>query len=252
MKWDGKYRKPTPYIPPYNYCDRWCERCTIDKTKCLVYQTEMDERLHREIDGKGEPTMEEVVQRISKDMKHAVKLLEKQVKEMGLDWDKIKEDAAKAPRAFRREKDPIVEESVLLAKGVAAFLRKHGRAFPQESADLRWHHTMLAPKLSRASSREEEGGDEFELADRILQAQVAHKSLARMAAALEAIRRHRPSLGDEMLDLLALMKRLTVEIEDRWLGLPCAHLAPVQGEAWWGPLRDVSEALRDLRSADPE
>ena len=36
------YRRPTAYSPPYNYCDRWCERCRIDKSRCLLWQTEMD------------------------------------------------------------------------------------------------------------------------------------------------------------------------------------------------------------------
>ena len=42
-----RYRKPRIYIPPYNYCDRSCARCRIDKTRCLLYQTEMDDQLHR-------------------------------------------------------------------------------------------------------------------------------------------------------------------------------------------------------------
>src|SRR6185503_15418222 len=96
------YRKPTVYIPPYNYCDRWCDGCAVDKARCLLYQTEMDERLHREIDGLGELP---------------------------------REAEPSAPRP--KSDDPIVEEATLAARAVAAFVREHGGGHPRESQQLR-------------------------------------------------------------------------------------------------------------------
>ena len=237
------YRKPTVYIPPYNYCDRWCDGCAVDKARCLLYQTEMDERLHREIDGLGEPTPEEMVGRIVEDARKALRMVETQVREMGIDPAALaREPEAPAPRP--KSDDPIVEEAALAAKAVAAFVREHGAGHPRESQQLRRSLTLVSPKLGRATM---EPGDETEEADSILQAQVAHKALASMAAALEAIRRRRPELGDQMLDLLAFMKRLRGDIEERWLSKPCALLEPVDGAAWWGPLRDITPTLKHFR-----
>src|SRR5438046_553300 len=118
------YRKPVVYIPPYNYCDRWCDACTIDKSRCLLYQTEMDERLHREIDGLGEPTPEEMVGRIVEDARKALTLVEDQVREMGMDPRVLQQEAEAAPPR-RKSEDPIVSEATLLARGIAAFLRRH-------------------------------------------------------------------------------------------------------------------------------
>ncbi|MBV8880931.1 MAG: hypothetical protein JO332_13250 [Planctomycetaceae bacterium] len=237
------YRRPVVYIPPYNYCDRWCDGCTIDKSRCLLYQTEMDERLHREIDGLGEPSPEEMVGRIVEDARRALRLVEDQVREMGMDPRVLQREAEPAaPR--RRSEDPIVAEATLLARGMAAFVRRHGAAHPREAQLLRRSLTLPAPKLGRATVPPE---DDMQEADGILQAQVAHRALASMAAALEAIRRRDPSLGDAMLDLLAFLKRLAADIEERWLSQPCELLEPVDDGSWWGPVRDITPTLRHFR-----
>jgi len=237
------YRRPVVYVPPYNYCDRWCDGCAIDKSRCLLYQTEMDERLHRQIDGLGEPTPEEMIGRIVQDARNALRLVEEQVREMGMDPRALRTAAETAPPRKRSE-DPIVAEAALLARGVAAFVRRHGAAHPREAQLLRRCLPLPAPKLGRATL---EAGDEAEEADGILQAQVAHRALASTASALESIRRQDPSLGDAMLDVLALIQRLCAEIEERWLSKPSELLEPVEGDAWWGPVRDITPTLRHFR-----
>ncbi|MBI3854373.1 MAG: hypothetical protein HY293_01645 [Planctomycetes bacterium] len=237
------YRRPTVYIPPYNYCDRRCDSCAVDKTRCLLYQTEMDERLHREIDGLGEPSAEEMVGRIVEDARKALRMVEEQVRGMGLDPGTLARETEVAPPRPKSD-DPIVEEATLAAKAVAAFVREHGADHPREAQLLRRCLALVSPKLGRATM---ETGDEVEEADAILQAQVAHRALAAVAASLETIRKRRPELGDQMLDLLAFMKRLRGDIEQRWLSKPSALLEPVEGDAWWGPLRDITPTLRHFR-----
>lgn len=237
------YRRPKAYIPPYNYCDRLCDRCAIDTSKCLLYQTEMDERLHREIDGRGEPSPEETVDRILEDTRRAIRRVEEQAREMGVDLGEARREAAEEART-PAPLPPIVEEAALLARGLSAFLREHGRDFPEEAAFLRRTLTMPGAKLGRAS---DPGEDETDRADSILQAQVAHRLLGEAAAALESIRRRRPSLGDAMLDLLRLIQSLRGEIGERWLSLPCDALEPAPPGEWWGPLRDITPTLRTFR-----
>jgi hypothetical protein len=238
-----RYRRPIEYVPPYNYCDRLCDRCRIDKSRCLLWQTEMDDRLHREIDGKGEPTLEETVERMVADARQAIRMVEEQAREMGVDLAEPREARAAGP-GRSGELDPIVEEARALTRGVAAFLRQHGSEHPAEAALLRHHFMLLAPKLGRAAGA---AGDEAEQADAILQAQVAHRALGEMAAAFESIRRRAPGLGDAMLDLLTFMKALRSGIERRWLEQPCPLLEPVEGDAWWGPLRDITPTLKHFR-----
>lgn len=237
------YRRPKEYIPPYNYCDRWCERCRIDKTRCLLWQTEMDDQLHREIDGKCEPSVEEVVERMMEDARHAIRRVEEQAREMGLELGKTARE--EAPEEERPEEpDPMAGQGTAFASGVSNFLRAHGRDHPAEATVLRRLFMLVPPKLGRAAERP---ADEFETADAILQAQVVHRAIGEMSVALEAIRRRRPELGDRMLDLLALMKRMRGTVEERWLAMPCDLLEPVNDDTWWGPLRDITPALKNLR-----
>lgn len=236
------YRKPLTYIPPYNYCDRRCARCAIDKTRCLVYQVEMDERLHREIDGVEDPASGEAVTQVLLNTRNALRLVEEQAREAGVEWEGGGADPI--PVAPRPQKpDPLVERAAAAGRSAAAFLRDHGRDFAEEAETLRHHFSLPAIKLGRATL---EAADDYELADRILSAQVAHKALGEVYAALEAIRRRRPALGDAMLDLLAEIQSLRGEIDRRWLSAPCRLLVPVEGGEWWGPLRDVTEALKRL------
>jgi hypothetical protein len=237
------YRRPLAYLPPYNYCDRWCGHCAIDKTKCLLYQMEMDDHLHREIDGAPEPTADEVVRKRARDLRTAQERVEEQMREMGVDPDEVRRRAAEDPPR-PREREPIVEEAAALARGVAGFVRAHGSRFSREAEVLRWFMAMPVSKLHRATGPEE---DEFEAADHILQAQAAHRALGRLSGALDSVRRQSPGLTDEMLDLLALLKRLAGEIEERWLARPSGLLAPATDEEWWGPLRDITPTLRQFR-----
>jgi hypothetical protein len=153
-----------------------------------------------------------------------------------------REAEAAAPRP--KSEDPMVAEAALLVRGIAAFLRQHGKAHIRESELLRRSLALPAPKLGRATLEPE---DEMQEADGILQAQVAHRALASMAVALESIRRRDPSLSDAMLDLLAFLKRLAAEIRERWLNKPCELLEPVEGDCWWGPVRDITPTLRHFR-----
>ena len=239
------YRRPKVYIPPYNYCDRWCERCRIDKSRCLLYQAEMDERLHREIDGKGEPSPDEILEQMSADMKQAVRLVQEQAKEMGVDLDA----AIQAPppsSAKPPEESPLMRDALAIASGLASLLREYAKDVPEEAAVLRRLHLLPGPKLGRALSIGDEG-DEVDVADSILQAQVAHVALGETLKVVEAAGRRKPALMDAALELLALIRRLQKDIEEAWFSRPNALLETYEGADWWGPLRDVTPTLKHLR-----
>ena len=235
------YRRPAFYIPPYNYCDRWCERCAIDKTRCLLYQTEMDDRLHREIDGQGEPGPEETLRKISDDVRQAIRLVEEQAKDMGID---LKEASAAAPPPPSRPPADL-RDATAIARASMAFVREHGKDFPEEAEVLRRMSILAGPKLGRAAGAAED--NEISQADAILQAQAAHRALAETLAAFESAGRKRPGVLDGYLELLALLRRVLGEIEESWLRRPHPLLEPLDGAAWWGPLRDVTPTLKNLR-----
>jgi hypothetical protein len=106
--------------------------------------------------------------------------------------------------------------------------------------------TMIGPKLGRAAAGEGED-DETAQADAILQAQLAHRAMGEMLAAFESAGRKRPGALDGVLELLALLRRLRSEIEETWLSKPNVQLETYEGAAWWGPLRDITPTLKNLR-----
>lgn len=238
-----RYRRPTVYIPPYNYCDRACAGCAIDKSRCLLYQREMDDQLHREIDGGGEPTPEESAARVSRECRKAVAFVEQEARRLGLDPEQIRQESPE-PRRPDPKEDVLAKEGLALSRQLAAFLRVFGTLPAAEGAVLRNAMTLVGPKLQRAAN---DPLDEVEAADAILQAQVAHQALGRILEALESLRRRFPESTDVMLDLLLSVQALAACIAERWLSRPCALLEPVGEGPWWGPLRDITPTLRHFR-----
>jgi hypothetical protein len=227
------YRRPTVYFPPFDYCDRQCGSCAIDKARCLLYQREADELLRRAIDGEGEPGPEVRAMRRVEECRRALERVEVQARRMGLDTSGIRR-AASAPASRPRPEDPILASADAAMREVAGFLRVHGTSCPGEAADLRRLFPVVAPKLKRAVA---EPADALEEASSILQAQAAHRAVAGQIRCLQSICIRRRALADEALDALTLLKGLREEIEARWLERPCALLVPVEDGVWWGPLR---------------
>lgn len=254
------YRRPIVYIPPYSYCDRVCARCAIDKTRCLLYQVEMDDFLHRTIDGGeegGEEAQgdagrggapegvfgggwgkaEEAVRRWVKRAGAAAGQVEEGVRALG--W--IPEGGGPSRERMGRSgegpkgADPAMEMAEALVREGAAFLRECGEALGGEERARVRHALFLVPgKLSRAARP---AGDAVEEADAILQAQAAHRALGVVGEAAEAA-------GARVLG--ARVEALRREIEARWLARPSPLLEPVRDGLWWGPLRDVTGTLRRL------
>jgi hypothetical protein len=226
------YRRPIVYIPPYSYCDRVCARCAIDKTRCLLYQVEMDDYLHRVIDGEGEPAPEEAARRIVRRAEAAARSVEERARAVGVGGEAAARRAEGPPEAAVPESDPLLGKAEALVREGAAFLRERGEALGGEERARVRHALFLVPgKLERAARP---AGDAFEEADAILQAQAAHRALGVVAEAAGA--------GE----LRARAQELRREIEARWLGRPSELLEPVRDGVWWGPLRDVTGTLRRL------
>lgn len=235
------YRRPTEYIPPYNYCDRWCARCRIDKTKCEVYQRETNDRLHHEIDGVDPDDTDVVIADVKKNFDEALLMLREKAKELGIDLDKVEDAPEPAPTPRPRKRDPLFERAREIAAGVGAFLRDHraelAKEFKAQHEVLAWHYLQVGAKIGRAMFRDDGERDEYEEAADILTAQIAHLGLSRMLAAIQEICAVRTAWRDETLSTLSAMQKLMKEIEKRWLSKKSALLEPVKGNRWWGPLR---------------
>jgi len=238
------YRRPREYLPPYNYCDRWCSRCVIDKSKCEVYQQEMQTSLQHMADGVDPDDWKVVMDDINKSFDKALLLLREKAKQLGIDLNKV-DEAAAAPEPRKRSKVEPPEDPILhRAKAVlhaCSDLKKELE--PGQREVVGWYAPQVVVKLHRATMTEiEEEADDERDADVILQVQVAHRGLVRIVAALGDAGRAKPRLMDALLEPLAASQRLLREIEQRWLSRPNPLLVPVKGDEWWGPLRTAPSA----------
>lgn len=100
----------------YNYCDRWCERCTFT-SRCLNYESNSD-LSPEELDINNKAFWN----RISKNFKEAFKLLHKAAKKHGIDLNAIpKEEMDEYSRKEKKDrkqanKHPLAKETLEYAK----------------------------------------------------------------------------------------------------------------------------------------
>src|SRR3989338_3053790 len=75
-------------IAPYNFCDRWCERC--DKTqRCKAYQDDFNTRLKHISDGKNPDDCNVALEDVKASFEKSLKMLKKWAEEKDIDISKI-------------------------------------------------------------------------------------------------------------------------------------------------------------------
>jgi hypothetical protein len=257
------YRKPREYIPPYNYCDRWCERCRIDKACCMVYQSTTDSELEAVSEGRDTSSADFTADEARGSLADAMEMLGEMAREQGIDLEAAAREAEEQrPGEVESgeggpKRPPLLEKAMTFSTDVHAFLGEHRDALEAAGREqgvsfdaLFWHHTMAGPTLARIlfdrGSRDPEIAPYVDAAD-ILSAQVAHKALLETEAGLLQVMRFLPSLTDETIGYLARGKALREALEDGWLSRESALLEPVGDGPWWGPLENAGEALEHLR-----
>lgn len=161
----------------YNYCDRWCERCTL-RSRCLSFS--MDPELRT-----GEPSGEDLKSKefwgvIHENFQVALELLYESAEKWGIDLNAV-EDSEVEEREARRERvverSPLAREARTYAAAVDEWMERHAEYFSERSRQIerevemelpghdpipgalalhdavdvvRWYQYFLYPKISRA------------------------------------------------------------------------------------------------------
>lgn len=257
------YRKPTFYLPPYNYCDRFCEDCAIDKACCTLFQTGMDHELEAVMKGDDVTGMDHAMSELKENLSDALAMLEEAAEEQGLDLEELKREAGDGREEWEGEPCALLEEAKALTREIDDFAREHRLALEaaeSAGADLRdfyRFYPLPAPKLARflglpdripardASEEEEAFEREMEATD-ILSAQIAHRALVETERGFLEILKVQPALTDTVIDFLARGKGIRETLEQEWLARENPFLKPVGDGPWWGPLENADEAVRAL------
>jgi hypothetical protein len=232
----------------YNYCDRWCERCS-HTARCMLFVRE--ERYSgdpQEHDLKSDAFWKSMHNIFSDTKELILRAAEAHGIDLSaVDQEELDRDVKAMKRRHRRiRRDPLVVHATRYAKTVSEWFDRNESSFQQKNDDLaslelmqleghdpeaeaigihdacdviRWYQLQIAAKLSRALSSDGEReslDDETLLADSLGSAKVALLGMDRSLAAWTVLRQAFPEHADEILDILVDLDRLRREGENRF------------------------------------
>ncbi|MEA3560624.1 MAG: hypothetical protein U9R31_02505 [Candidatus Omnitrophota bacterium] len=218
---NARFEKKTPY----NFCDRWCERCSLEKQmRCKLYQDEIEQKMTCIAHGR-EPDDPEITKKVLEQQFEATKkIIEEHLEENEIDLDstddpeleKIKEHIKLvensslhgAAEQYRRKSQIFLKDTFYKKEGIK----------PEITYDFEtvtWYHTLLSVKLHRAlcGFHEPVNEDEFGLYDAIAQFVVCKKAVKESIKALRKIKPDFPSRHTQILELLALLHNIHSRIK---------------------------------------
>ena len=216
----------------YNYCDRWCERCTFSN-QCRNFQAPPAKGEHSQ-----DVEAEHFLDSLQGSLQEAVKLLEQAAEERGLDWEEV-QDAAENFEEEEPEYTPsqlnLIKRSKQYYKLTSLWLDSNEHLMSQKEEEMQqkdelginveqevdelndaltsiYHYLyFIHTKISRAV----EGlHDEWMLEEYPIQndangtAKITLIAIEKSITAWEMVRQQMPDAEDEILDLLVLISKL--------------------------------------------
>ncbi len=210
---------------PYNFCDRWCERCTHNKQmRCRLYQDEFERKITCIAHGR-EPDDPEITEEVMRQQfKDVEEKLEKFMEENEVDFNDTDDPE------FEKIKNHIesVENNPLDATAEQYYKRAHefleNTFYKKETIKpeliydfetVAWYHTLLSAKLHRAlcGFHEPVSEDDFALYDAVAQFAICKKAINESVSALRKLKQHYPEHKSLIVEPLALLHNIFSRIE---------------------------------------
>ncbi|MEA3272145.1 MAG: hypothetical protein U9P90_00580 [Patescibacteria group bacterium] len=218
---------------PFNWCDKWCERC--DKThKCQIYMDERQRALKHSAEGRNPDDLNVVMEDMAKDFEKVHERMKKDMKKHGLDYEKLMKEAEKSVEKmdFESIKPPefgITKKADVYMHQAHLFINvllrrmQFNPYLDEKTKDsveiLNWYHTILPVKLRHVlnnlwEAKNEKGeDDELSLKDAYWTSDIVFKSINLSKQSLESILVYEPGSEDSVNNLLSILK----EIEDEFV-----------------------------------
>jgi len=224
---------------PYNFCDRWCERCVHEKQiHCTLYKDELERKITCIAHGRDEDDPE-ITKAIMEAQYNAVdEQLSECIDKFGIDLDNpdIDENDLDGEGAINFEDLPAdIQKHIRFVKNnpldvvaknysdkTHAFLKEtfyeDKKIIPELKSDfetISWYHTLLPAKLRRAlcGLHEPAAEGDISLYDSIAQFQVCKKAIGESIKALRNIAEKEKNLQDKTTQLLAFLHNMLSRIE---------------------------------------
>jgi len=224
---------------PYNFCDRWCQRCTHEKqVRCRLYLDEFERKATCIAHGKEEDDAEIARAVMEAQYKEADENLSGYIDKFGIDLDNpdidekwlSEEDAVDfedLPSDIQKhirfvKNNPLDNTAKQYHKKAHSFLEntfyKDESATPDLKYDfesISWYHTLLGVKLHRAlcGFHEPATDGDISLCDAVAQFEICKKAARESIQSLRKIKKHFPAYHTQTAELIALLHNIQGRIE---------------------------------------
>lgn len=210
---------------PYNFCDRWCERCSHEKQmRCKIYQDELEQKMTCIAYGKesGDPEITKEV--MKRQFEEIGEELEQFAEENEIDFDDIDDPEFEKIREHIKfvENNPLQRTAERYLDITHEFLEKtfyktgfEDQALAGDFEIVSWYHTLLPVKMNRALAGFHEPACEGDLAlyDAVAQFQICKKAITQSAEAFRKIGQSYTSFRVQIQTMLALLHNIYDRIE---------------------------------------
>jgi len=211
---------------PYNFCDRWCQRCTKEKqSRCHLYLDDFEREITCIAYGKN-----------SNDPEVIAGLMDKQIEELeGLDSQFLPDLEGDCATDDSFDVDDSEEEAIqayldnhplqrtaeqyrLKARDfLKDFFHKNQDAIARFNYDfetIAWYHTLLAAKMHRAlyGLYEANDEDEFGLCDAVAQLAICKKAINESVRSLRELKKNLSDSRNVIVGLLAILNNISSRI----------------------------------------
>lgn len=210
---------------PYNFCDRWCERCSHEKQiRCKLYQDKFEQKITCIAHGRN-PNDPEITAEI---MKKQYEDLEDRIEDLGeeieINFDEIDDPEFEKIKEHIKfvENNPLPLAVEQYRKKAYAFLKdsfykekKIKFELTYDFETVAWYHTLLPVKLQRALAgfHEPVNEHEFALYDAVAQFEICKKAISKSIKALRNIAEKDKNLQSSITQLLALLHNMFSRIK---------------------------------------
>jgi hypothetical protein len=213
----------------YNYCDRWCERCT-HTSKCLNYQKLEEMDALGDMDSNNQKFWEklDLIFAEIKDM------LYKAAKEQGIDLDAVQIDQEEENRNEESaENHTLVQQAEEYALMVHEFFKANEKYIEKTLLEIlditkaevtsnsievvRWYQHFIQVKIRSAVNFDEKNdidiNDLSEFNYSLGSAKIGFIAIERSMSALTVLYNEFPKLSDDILTILSRLERIKKTIE---------------------------------------
>ncbi len=225
LKKNAEFEKESPY----NFCDRWCERCDFKiQRRCKLYLDELDRRATNIAHGKPENDLEILKQDFEDQMEEMEDSIDEWAEEEGVDPFELEPDEGFVEEIRKKEeelhKHPLQKVTYQYMKISHDFLKEEYYSKQILTQDMRlnyeivaWYHSLLPAKMHRALCGlyvpDVHDEEDYALCDAVAQFAVCRKSISLSVASLREIGQQNSQLKKRITLPLTLLHNMASQID---------------------------------------